>query len=197
LKTKFYESKYKNMDEHDVVFDMLEKHYNDHYNEGHKKVSSINYDFGKPLDGSGWYLREEYTNNEIFRWTGPDTKSDIDFPLSRDSDLKIQFHVMMQIDEDTIADLKLKVNDNPVMIKGKRKLRFSFSTTFEGFIPSSFLKSKNNFTRITFEVENTISPNSIDHSSNDSRRLGMALDWIKISPIKKTDSKFIENSMHI
>jgi len=60
LEKKYYESKYKNMTKHDVVFDMLEKHYNEQYNVRHKKVSSINYDFGNALDGRGWHRREEY-----------------------------------------------------------------------------------------------------------------------------------------
>ena len=187
LKEKYYESKYENMDENDVVFDMLEKHYNDNYNKWHPKVSSIDYDFGKVLYGTGWQEREIHPDSKvIFRWTGPDTKSVIDFPLEKERGLKIQFHVLDSMSPDILNSLQLKVNDTSIEIKKSKRIFHKSRAPFEGIIPASVLKNKTNCTRLTFEVNRTISPKSSNPDSPDDRKLGLSFGWIKIFPVKKT-----------
>jgi len=186
LREKYYEAKYENMTVNDVVYDMLEKHYDDHYHEWHTEVSSIDYNFGMTLDGAGWHHREIFSDKTIFRWTGPDTKSVIDFPLKQNRDLRIQFRVPDSMSPDILNSLQLKVNDTPIEIKKSKRIIHKSKAPFEGTIPASTLKSKNNFTRLTFEINHTIAPKSIDPESKDDRKLGLAFDWIKIFPVKKS-----------
>jgi len=187
LKGKYYVPSYEDMATNDVVYDMLEKYYNDHFRDWHTEVSVINYDFSKGIDGSGWYNREFLPDKKmVFRWTGPETKSVIDFPLKQNRDLRIQFHVLDSMSPDILNSLQLKVNDTLIEIKKSKRIIHKSKAPFEGTIPASALKSKNNFTRLTFEVNRTIAPKSIDPKSKDDRKLGLAFDWIKIFPVKKS-----------
>jgi len=183
LKEKYYELKYDNMDKNNVVYYMLEKYYNDHYHEWHTELSSIDYDFGKVLYGSGWQEREIHPDSKvIFRWTGPDTKSLIDFPLKQNRDLRIQFHVLDSMSPDILNSLQLKVNDTPIEIKKSKRIIHKSKAPFEGIIPASVLNNTN-YTRLTFQVNRTVSPKSTNPDSTDDRKMGLAFDWVKIFPI--------------
>jgi len=185
LKCKYYVPSYENMAANDVVYDMLEKHYNDHFRYWHTKVSAIDYDFSKGIDGSGWYKREFLSDKKtIFRWTGPETKSVIDFPLKTANDLKIKFHVRMSMNPDILISLQLKVNETHIELKKSSSFLRRTGTTLEGIIPKVVL-DKPNFTRLTFEVNRTVSPKSTNPDSTDDRKMGLAFDWIKIFPIDK------------
>ena len=213
LKNEFFESKYQEMDEKDAICDMLEKHYQTHYKEWNTKVSSIDYKFNDPPHGIGWNITEKIkTGNHFFRWTGPENYSTIDFPIETNSDLKIQFHVLMWMSEEILDSLKLFVNGTQIPVKksdslftrmaklegkltsplGKGKNVFIHVTGlggvfFEGAIPLSILKKNSEFTRIAFETVRTISPKSIHQKSGDDRKLGLGFDWIRIFPEKMND----------
>jgi len=55
---------------------------------------------------------------------------------------------------------------------------------FEGFIPNSVLDRKKNSTQLLLKVDNTITPNSVNPSSTDTRNLGIAFERIRIKPEK-------------
>ena len=185
LREKYYEAKYEKMLENDIVYDMLKKYYNDHYNEWHTKVSALDYDFGQPLEGEGWHHRDFLPDKKLVRWTGPETKSVIFSPLKQEQDLRIQFHILMSINPDVIDSLQLLVNKTSIEIKKLRNIFRKTGTTFEGVIPLSVLQENPNYTRLTFKVNRTISPKSINPDSIDDRMLGLAFDWIKIIPLGK------------
>lgn len=186
LKGKYYVPSYENMAANDVVYNMLEKHYNDHFRDLHTEVSAIDCDFSKRMDGYGWYEREFLSDKKtIFRWTGPETKSVINFPLKTENDLKIKFHVRKSMNPDILISLQLKVNETHIELKKSSSFIRRLGTTFEGIIPKAALSDKPNFTRLTFEVNRTVSPKSTNPDSTDDRKMGLAFDWIKISPVEK------------
>jgi len=187
LNNHYYESKYSKFSFQKSLLLMLEKHYEKQITDSRQtRVKKIDYDFQQKMFGSGWYWREFITENKMaYRWTGPETKSTIDFFLAKDDDLIIQFRVMRTIIPDVLKSLKFQVNDHPIEIKKLDEK--SGSTVFEGFIPKSALMNKQHFSRLCFEIDRTINPHEINSLDPTDRPLGIAVDRIKIMPSKEYD----------
>ena len=183
LKKKYNETSLTNNPPYDIVYELLEKHYNDHFEESRPKVQLINYTFNQALDGDGWHEREiEPTSKIIFRWSGPGKTSSIDLPLSREKDLKIQFHIIDYMAMNILESLQLKVNDNLIQLKFSHEKPRTKQILFEGIIPKTALKSNKKFTRLTFTINRTETPSKVNPNSTDERSLGFAMNWMKIYP---------------
>jgi len=189
LKKKYYEESFANLSEVEMMYKMLQKHYEKGLEESKlTPMNALDYDFRPKLSGSGWYYRELIKESgEVFRWTGPETESTIDFPLTKDEDLMIQFRVMRVILPKVLSSLKFKVNDQPVDIKNLYEK--SGKTIFEGLIPKSVLEKSNTMTSLKFEVNQTINPHEINPIDKTDRPLGLAFDRIRIIPAKVYDRK--------
>jgi len=187
LNHHYYESKYSKVSSKKSLVLMLEKHYEKQITVSRQtQVKKIDYDFHQKLYGSGWYWREFIPETKIaYRWTGPETKSTIDFFLTKDEDLIIQFQIMRTIIPDLLKSLKFKVNDHPIEIK--KLYEKSGSVVFEGFIPKSILMNKQHFSRLAFEVDRTKNPHDINSLDPTDRPLGIAVDRIKIMPSNEYD----------
>ncbi len=189
LKEKYYENSLANLSEGEMMYTMLQKH----YEKGLEKskltpINALDYDFRSKMSGSGWYYREIIKESgDVFRWTGPETESIIDFPLTKDEDLMIQFRVMRAILPKILSSLKFKVNDQPVDIKNLYEK--SGKTIFEGLIPKSILEKSKFITRLKFEINQTINPHEINPLDKTNRPLGLAFDRIRIIPAKVYDRK--------
>ncbi len=189
LKAKYFEPSFENLPFREIMYKMLEKHFEEKINESKiPLVNSIDYDFSQKILGSGWYWREilEETS-DAFRWSGPDTVSTIDFPLNKENDLAIQFRVMRTIIPQVLKSLKLQVNGHPIEIKKLEEK--SGSAVFEGFIPKSALMNKKHFVQLSFEVDRTINPHEMNSLDPTDRALGIAIDRIKILPSKEYDQR--------
>ena len=180
LKEKYYDQSLADMPFQQMIYELLERHYNNRFAESKDPVHSIEYDFSKSMYGSGWYAREVLSDGNIFRWTGPDTVSTIDFPLAMNEDYKIQFCVVMCLSQDIVESLRLKVNKINIDLSLQQN---EGKIIFEGVIPKSSLNGEKNFIRFSFEVNHTVSPHSINPDSADKRMLGVALDLINVSNI--------------
>jgi len=181
LKNTYYKSSFKNMPFLDMVYEMLEMHYSKHFTQSNKIVQSIKYSFDKPISGDGWHERYRGPkNDEILVWTGPNTTSTIDLPLTRNCDLKIQIYIVSHMAHDILKSLKLKVNNNFVILKIHQEESIFI---FDGIIPKHILQSEKTFTRLKFQVCRTISPHSINQTCSDTRQLGLAFKQILICPL--------------
>jgi len=187
LKEKFYEKSFADLTYNEMIYKMLEKNYELRFKESKiPQVQSIDYNFREKLSGTGWYWREILEENgNAFRWTGPETSSTIDFPLAKEEDLVIQLRVLRYLSQDVIDSIKIKVNEHPIEIKILDSK--TGSKVFEGFIPKSALSNKNDFVRISFEINRTINPHEINSLDPTDRLLGIAIDRIKIMPAKEYD----------
>jgi len=177
LKERYFEPKFANLTFKEMIFALLEKHFEN--GPSPEPVSSIDFDFKQPLSGTGWHAREFLPDGTAFRWTGPITNSYIDFPLDFNCDLKIQFCVLNTIDPLILNNLRLEVNGIPVEIILKQNQ--DGKKIYQGVAKAEKTQNKLNFLRLEFQVIKTISPNSIDQKSNDHRKIGIALEWIKIN----------------
>jgi len=202
LKEKYYDSSLKNMDPNDLVYELLKKYYNDHFEESRPKVQSINYTFNQQFDGDGWFSREmDPTSKKMFRWSGPGKTSSIDLPLSREKDLKIQFHIIDYMASYILKSLNLKVNNKKIDLKFSHEKPQTRLVLFEGIIPKTALIWDKKFTRLTFSVIKTIIPSKVNPNSTEERSLGFAMDWLKIFPtaeiVKPKTSVFNNNFQNL
>ena len=162
-----------------MIYALLEKHYENSYSS--ESLDSIDFNFNKSLSGTGWYPRE-FTNEKIaYRWTGLHKDCTLDLPIIRGSNLKIELTVTNYISHDTLASLRLEINNTPISLEKKF---LNGKIIFEGIMPNSALDRKKNFMRLFLKIDQTRSPNSIDPSSNDFRNLGIAFERIKVKPLK-------------
>ncbi|MGI0027629.1 MAG: sulfotransferase family 2 domain-containing protein [Nitrosopumilaceae archaeon] len=176
---KKYGKKFENKSQIERIYQLLEKQYSEKIGISIPKINSIDYRFNEPLLGDGWHMRENYNKSgRIFRWTGPDNVSTINFPLNQNNDLKIRFNVIMSLSDDILKSIVLKVNDNPVPLDIVQQR--DGETIFEGFIQKSFLTNPMKFTRFTLSLSHTLIPNSINPKLTDKRLLGIAIDKILI-----------------
>ena len=115
-----------------------------------------------------------------FRWSGPLKRSTVDLPVKADRDLMIEVHILAAITPDILRSLRLFVCDRPVEFEIE-------ATTFGTFLMRATALSPANsfaddFLRLTFQVEETLRPCEVQPGSGDRRSLGLAVNWIEITP---------------
>jgi len=165
----------------DLIYAMLERNYENEYWKSKPAVSSINYDFGQALNGSGWYSREYDPDDNIFRWTGPSTVSTIDLPKIEGKNLGIHIGISNYMSEDIVNGLEININNIPISIKKTQKKISEKQILFEGKIPNEALETSRNLTQLSFKIPETINYQSINVDSDDKRYLGIALNKIIIN----------------
>jgi Sulfotransferase family len=167
--------------------DLLEQHYRDREAEQPRTLrdtrkgsplTTLDYDFNQPLSGSGWHLREG--NNPAFRWTGPGTRTTIDLPLAIDQDYTLEFCITRTLAPDILQSLTLRVNDHPIPLG---VLYHHGITLFQARIPHAALTRETPFTRLTFQVNRTLSPQDLNPHDPDRRPVGLAFSAIQIFAI--------------
>jgi len=167
----------------DLTRELLEKHYAERYAQLQLPAQScMNYSFCEPLRGSGWQRRECPESGVAYRWTGPGTISSLDLPLTRDTDLIVEFRVISTwaTVPEVLDSLTFKVNGHPIPLtvlypdQGAR--------LFQGTIPRSILVSDLPFTRLTFEVCRVTPLNTLNPRSADTRPVGLAFHFLQVFP---------------
>jgi Sulfotransferase family len=171
----------------------LEQHYETRYSALQiPTTQTLNYSFDQPLRGSGWQRREEPTAGLTYRWTGSDTVTTLDLPISSSypqgvaitQDLILEFRVICTnaIAPDIINSLSVTVNHTPIPL---RVLHHDPVTRlFQGTIPHSASSDKP-FSRITFQVNRVVPFQSLN--SSDTRSVGVAINEIQIFPTVESD----------
>jgi len=160
------------------ISDLLEQHYRDRYAEQPQSLTAnLDFDFNQALSGSGWHLREG--SDPTFRWTGPGTTSTLDLPLAIEQDLTLEFCVINTLAPDILQSLTLQVNDRPIPIG----VLYSHGITlFQAIIPRVALNSDKPFTRLTFQVNRTTSPQDLNPHDPDRRPVGLAFSTVQTFP---------------
>lgn len=190
LKERYYESSFDNLSFKEMIYELLEKHYEEHFtNHYEHNVSSINFDFSQKLFGTGWFRREiNDISKTFYRWTGPTTTSTIDFPISSESDLRIQLRIIGQASTEIRDSIRLLINDIPIsglfLPQNAQNPVYPdvMPTIIEATISKELLKNDKRLTRLTVMVDNTINLRSFN-SGYENREVGVALDKITITPI--------------
>lgn len=128
------------------------------------------------VPGTNWYS-PEVGNNKSFAWSGPGVKSEIQLSLpARKSDAIVEFCVLGTILPELPKTLKLFVNGVSIPVKLLSDPECPY--LFTGKIPLNIININPSETLLSFQVDRTISPRELEISV-DSRRLGLAFDWIR------------------
>lgn len=195
LKNHYYESSLENLDEENLMFELLDRHYKENFsNLEPRKKENIEFNFKQRLFGNGWYYRE-FTSDQkehAFRWTGPENISTIDLPLATKSDYKIIFRVIGKASDTILDGLRLRVNNTPIQLTKSNSnddnpiFKGVTPVIFEGVIPRSAVEIQNKFSHFVFHTDHTIE--NITYSylyANELRKIGIALDSIRIQRLNR------------
>jgi len=163
-----------------VIFELLEQHYTQRYGERHRPTRSIYFTFDKAISGTGWHLPEEHHEYGFYCWSGPETRSTLDFPVRVDTDLYLKFSVSAAITPKILDSLTLTANGFFISLT---RLASGNTAIFEGFIPADRSDPSGSFVRLVFDVDQTLAPCSLDPQSDDDRLVGIALNWIELKPM--------------
>lgn len=145
----------------------------------HLKVGDA-FEFEIPFKGDGFNLPEINNVGKSFIWTGPETKSDLYLNIDPiKNDIKISVCAISVIKSDILDNFKLLVNQTPISLT--RSTRPDCWILYTGTVPARAFAQQSSETQFTFEIDRTYSPAELG-ASLDNRKLGIALDWIKLEP---------------
>lgn len=144
------------------------------------RFAALRLDMDTPLPGIGWHQFEAGT--EGHRWTGPETTSSLSLPLVINQSLRIRFKVIGTLLSDNIDGLSLSVNKVIIPLQ-RQSVIDPNGWVFEGIIPQKALTQSAPVARLIFTVPKTAIPNEINPESPDKRKLGVAVDWLEITPV--------------
>jgi tRNA (mo5U34)-methyltransferase len=130
--------------------------------------------------GLGWHSPTLLTEHGQTCWTGPETRSTLNIPLTIDRDLVISFRILMALAPDILDSLELSVNDQPIPLS--RHADPAGAAIFEGRLSQAIFKPSSSLTRLAFEVNRTLAPNAVDAQNPDDRQLGVLFNWLEILP---------------
>jgi hypothetical protein len=172
----------------ETLHELLEKHYERRAAKRYERQqrSSFQFKFDQAFEGLNWHLPEISPELGFIRWSGPGTQSTLDFPLAHHNDLLIQFRILTALAPDILESLRLTVNDQPIRLSRRPDPAGAGAIIFQGRIPRATLQRRPGFTRLAFEVNRTLSPQTLDPHSPDERRLGVLFNWIDIYPARES-----------
>lgn len=165
---------------HEIMIDLIEKHYERRYAETHTPIRALRLNFDQAMPGRGWHLAEHEAPHGAYRWSGPDTVSTLDFPLTGEGDLTVAFRILMALSPDVLESLTLAVNDHSIPLDVDHDV--AGTAIFKGRIPRQVLANGKPFARLRFHVSRTLAPCELSSDSLDDRELGLAFNWLDIYP---------------
>jgi hypothetical protein len=171
----------------DLLHDLLLKHYQARYTEHHPVVSTIEHHMDGPVWGEGWYLPDLDPNNGYGRWSGPGEVSTLHFSVAKTSDLDLSFCVMVAIANEVMRSLQVRVDGVPIHLKRHHDVQQGM--IFQGEIAQASLQPALPYLEIQFSVSRTYYPAEIDPDNPDPRRVGIMLNWVKITPVRLASSE--------
>jgi len=160
---------------------LLETHYERRVIARSRPKSSVTIDFGRLIQGTGWYPAEFIADHHIaFRWSGPDTTSSLDVRLSTSTNMVIEFLIVHVIAPDILASLVLTANGEPVVLSSRTDALDML--IFRGIIPQTVLIEHQGYCNLVFHINRTHFVKGNDPNDLDSRAIGLAFGWVRLEP---------------
>jgi hypothetical protein len=131
------------------------------------------------VPGTGWHGHEDLEGKHgvVFRWTGPGTESTVHLRLPTDRDLTFEMVIVHAVVEDVLDSLGLRVNGVPVPLTYVE--RNGTRARMRARIPARVM-GLDAVTVLTIVTSRTVSPRELDSENPDYRRLGVAVEQIRI-----------------
>ena len=144
-------------------------------------------EFNQPVPGEGWaepeIWRGQLFQNASFQWTANEIAT-INIPLEEfaraaGDEISIQFRVISAMTPDILDSVTLSVNDERIALRSG--LDEEGATIFRGTMSQPILNIKPEGISVSIQVDRLVTPQSLG-TNNDSRMLGVAIDWLRIVP---------------
>lgn len=135
-----------------------------------------------------WHELENHLKYGSLRWTGPSPRATIHLPIVFDRDLTVRIHIVLAVKDEAINTLKLSVHEQDIAYRLDRLHEGTFLVLAQ-LDHAAMAKPKRDF-GITLEIAKTVRP--LDHLgvlNQDSRWLGLAVNWIELEPCEKLGSR--------
>ena len=129
--------------------------------------------------GFEWHLEELHEVFGAFRWTGPSNVSSVDLPVVVDQELVVRVHVLHAIDETALETATIAVNGR--QIEGGYSGTPEGTCVFTGSVGPDEEDAGSCGLRLTIELDTTKRPRDLG-INDDSRLLGLAVNWIEVAP---------------
>jgi hypothetical protein len=163
-----------------AIYEQLEQHYQRRQQQRNlPEQSQILLTFDRSRAGTGWHQREFLSDGACFCWTGPGTVSTIDLSLKTTHPLVLDCGLLHMLAPDVLESFQVRVNDQPVAMSF---LSEPLVMLLRGTLTPAMLKNERGFVRLAFEVNRTLSWQSIEPDNPDHRLLGVAFRWLRIYP---------------
>ncbi|MEB3230742.1 MAG: sulfotransferase family 2 domain-containing protein [Leptolyngbyaceae bacterium] len=167
-----------------MVRSLLEHHYEACFRAAHGVEPAPNrliFTFDKAIPGNGWHRLEGLERNEPFRWTGPRNVSTLDFKLNREDDLACEFRILNSTTSEVLQSLSVQADGTRIKLTPLH--RDAYGAMFRCKIPKCPETMDQAFTRLSFQVDQTVALNIARPGSEDKRQVGVAMSLVQIFPV--------------
>ena len=142
---------------------------------------TVDIQFDDAIQGYGWYPREINSSGRYFRWSGPSNRSTLLIMIAPSEHMTFTAAIFHAVSTETLKGLQIRIND--VFLN----LHFHFDEQLKATIVSAdfngrCLDTNNSISSVEFIVPETLAPNMLDNTNKDSRKLGLAIYWVRIGP---------------
>jgi Tol biopolymer transport system component len=105
-----------------------------------------------------------------------DTSATLRLAVKTDRDLKLSIRIFYSIRDRVLQSLKLKVNGQTLLLT--HQIGVTAPVIFTTIIPKTILAASPGLVQLEFDVQETVLA-----GSGDTRKLGVAFDWVMLEPI--------------
>ena len=126
-------------------------------------------------EGSGWGDTEHFKDGTTFQWM-VEKQAALMIRLTTRTDLQVEIGILRAVSPELLANFTFSVNGVPIGLRVDNGV-------YSGYIPAITLSANGKPTILQFTVDHVISPQSLGENQ-DTRTLGLMLDYLDIQPIQ-------------
>ena len=141
--------------------------------------------FGLEREPTGyeWHAVEENARFGAFRWTGPSERATIELPVRLGQPLTLRMHLLFAIDQRSLENLVVDAQGVPIETTLERTSAGTWLVN--GVIEPSASATAPPYVQLTLRGLTAARP--IDAGTGaDTRRLGVAVNWVELAPLARS-----------
>lgn len=140
------------------------------------------FEFNDRIPGEGWSFGERNPFGEDFAWMAG-RRATFYLEVRRPTDVAISFRVLDWLTPAALDSLAVSIGDTPVALN--RTLDEHGAAVYSGVLPAEAFAEPLRYYVLSFTIDQAHSPRVKDPASTDSRQLGLALDWLALTPLER------------
>ncbi|MEN6479028.1 MAG: hypothetical protein ABFD20_05260 [Anaerolineales bacterium] len=140
------------------------------------------FEFNDRIPGQGWSFCERNPFGESFTWMAG-RRATFYLEVRRPTDVAISFRVLDWLTPAALDSLAVSIGDTPVALT--RTFDEHGAAVYSGVLPAEAFAEPLRYYVLSFTIDQAHSPRLKDPESTDPRQLGLALDWLALSPFER------------